>query len=107
MFNPKARPWIDPEGASTEEIVAQIEKCPSGALSYYYNADEENAESPAPASIEIKIAAGGPLLMSGEVKIIHKDGSEEIRKNAALCRCGLSQNKPFCDGSHRTSDFDS
>lgn len=35
VFNPQKRPWINPNGASTEQIIAQIGKCPSGALSYY------------------------------------------------------------------------
>lgn len=42
VFNPKVHPWIDPEGASTEQIVGQVEKCPSGALSYFYNREEED-----------------------------------------------------------------
>lgn len=37
VFNPMEKPWIKPEGANTERIVAQIEQCPSKALSYYYN----------------------------------------------------------------------
>ena len=42
VFDPNARPWIDPSGASTEEIIGQVEKCPSGALSYFLNEEEEN-----------------------------------------------------------------
>ena len=57
-------------------------------------------------SMRIKVNAGGPLTMTGEVVIVHKDGTEEVRKNAALCRCGASANKPFCDGAHRKIDFD-
>ena len=37
MFDPRKRPWVEPQGASTEEIVAQVKKCPSGALSYVMN----------------------------------------------------------------------
>lgn len=37
VFNPKARPWITPLGASTEQIIAQVKNCPSGALSYALN----------------------------------------------------------------------
>ncbi|MCX6183243.1 MAG: (4Fe-4S)-binding protein [Bacteroidetes bacterium] len=40
VFNPKDRPWIKPENASSERIVEQIKKCPSGALSFYYNEDK-------------------------------------------------------------------
>ena len=41
VFNPAVNPWIKPEGATTEEIIEQIKKCPSGALSYYYNSETE------------------------------------------------------------------
>lgn len=45
VFNPMERPWIKPEGASTERIVEQVKKCPSGALSYYLNEEgREEAE---------------------------------------------------------------
>lgn len=41
VYDPKAKPWITIENAGTEELKAQIDKCPSGALSYYLNADKE------------------------------------------------------------------
>lgn len=37
VFNPREKPWIKPEGASTERIIEQVKKCPSGALSYFLN----------------------------------------------------------------------
>jgi len=40
VFNPKKRPWIEPNGATTEQIIEQVKKCPSAALSYYMNDDE-------------------------------------------------------------------
>jgi uncharacterized Fe-S cluster protein YjdI len=39
VFNPMKKPWIDPHGASTERIIEQVRKCPSGALSFYMNED--------------------------------------------------------------------
>ncbi len=39
VFNPAERPWIKPEGATTERIVEQVKKCPSGALSFYMNGE--------------------------------------------------------------------
>ena len=41
VFNPREKPWIKPDGASTERIIEQINKCPSGALSFFHNKDEE------------------------------------------------------------------
>jgi uncharacterized Fe-S cluster protein YjdI len=43
VFDPQARPWVNVEGASTEEIVDQVKECPSGALSYHMN-DEETGQ---------------------------------------------------------------
>ncbi|MBX2976497.1 MAG: CDGSH iron-sulfur domain-containing protein [Ignavibacteriaceae bacterium] len=57
--------------------------------------------------MKIKAAANGPLLIeTNEAKFI-KDGKEEIlsQKVIALCRCGQSLNKPFCDGAHKKCDF--
>lgn len=42
VFNPKERPWIKPDGATTERIIDQIQKCPSGALSYIKTNEEES-----------------------------------------------------------------
>jgi uncharacterized Fe-S cluster protein YjdI len=44
VFNPIARPWINPQASTTEKIIEQVKKCPSGALSYYMNAEQENKE---------------------------------------------------------------
>ncbi len=41
VFNPAEKPWIKPEGASSEKIIEQVKKCPSGALSFYNNSDGE------------------------------------------------------------------
>ena len=39
VFDPRKRPWITPEGSTTEKIIEQVKKCPSGALSFYLNND--------------------------------------------------------------------
>jgi uncharacterized Fe-S cluster protein YjdI len=41
VFNSRVNPWINPEGASTEQIIEQVKKCPSGALTFYMNADKK------------------------------------------------------------------
>ena len=98
------KPWIKIENATTNELKAQIKKCPSGALSYYING-EENIETES-METKVEIMENGPLLVHGILKIIDKDGSSETKKKTtAFCRCGHSKNKPYCDGSHKKVGF--
>ena len=58
--------------------------------------------------VSIKPSDNGPLLVKGPVHLVDVDGNEyPIKGNIALCRCGASQDKPFCDGSHRRIGFKS
>jgi uncharacterized Fe-S cluster protein YjdI len=104
VFDPQKKPWIKQDGADTKKITDIIDKCPSRALSYNYNNKpnkvmEDNIN-------KIEIAADGPILIYGTIEIKHSDGRiETIEKTAALCRCGASANKPFCDGAHRYINF--
>lgn len=101
VFNPAERPWIKPEAASTERIIQQIDKCPSGALTYKMN----NKKSVESNQGTISVVENGPLLVSGSFSITHHDGRTEEKEKAAFCRCGHSTNKPFCDGSHISNNF--
>ena len=104
VFNPKSRPWVNMQGAETEKIVEQINKCPSGALSYFYNSEGEKTEIEAETIAEIM--ENGPLLVYGNLKIKDAEGNETKKnKVTAFCRCGASENKPYCDGSHKKIDF--
>lgn len=106
VFDPKKRPWITPEGATTEKIVAQVKKCPSGALSYYMNSDAPGNHVNVEAETIIETATNGPLMVYGNVTVRDKNGTLTKKSNAtAFCRCGASQNKPFCDGSHKKIGF--
>lgn len=55
----------------------------------------------------IKVRESGPYLVTGRVTLTDCDGNvfEVSGTNVVLCRCGGSQTKPFCDGSHRTNGF--
>lgn len=100
VFNPRERPWVKPEGASTERIVEQVKACPSGALSYFMNA-EGNQQAEAVTQTVVEVLPNGPLLVYGNLKVRDRDGNEtEKTKTTAFCRCGNSQHKPYCDGSH-------
>ncbi len=107
VFSPNERPWVKMEGGTSEEIMAQVAKCPSGALSSFRN-DSQNSVPESAASIKVEVTADGPLILTGDFTIQHTDGREEVRKRStALCRCGQSANKPFCDGNHKRIGFKS
>jgi uncharacterized Fe-S cluster protein YjdI len=106
VFDPKKRPWITPEQASSQEIINQIDKCPSGALSYYKNDKTANQETNIEAETIIETVVDGPLLVFGNVVIKNKEGELTHKHNVtAFCRCGASANKPYCDGSHQKIGF--
>lgn len=105
VFNPRKRPWVDIAGASSEQIMAQIDQCPSKALSYFRN--EEPLE---PTAIEaesiVEPLPNGPLLVYGNLRVKDANGHEtQKNKVTAFCRCGSSSNKPYCDGTHVTIGF--
>lgn len=104
VYQPNEKPWIKAENASAEALQSQITKCPSGALSYKIKG-MENEET---KSSEIKVEAlpNGPLMVHGAMEVTHSDGSTELKKRAtAFCRCGASDNKPYCDGTHNKIEF--
>jgi len=107
VFNPQKRPWITPEGSTTEKIITQVKKCPSGALSYYMNSAAPQNEIKVEAETIIETAPNGPLMVYGNVTVKDKSGTLTKKNNVtAFCRCGASQNKPYCDGSHKKIGFE-
>lgn len=105
VFNPADMPWIKPQGASTERIIQQIKKCPSGALSYFMNSQPEEKSEAQTANV-VEIIPDGPLLVYGNLIIKDSEGNETLKSNVtALCRCGGSDRKPYCDGSHSLIGF--
>lgn len=56
-------------------------------------------------SVTIKIADNGPLLVDGDFTLIDSKGNEIPKLKKALCRCGGSTTKPFCDGTHSKIGF--
>jgi uncharacterized Fe-S cluster protein YjdI len=105
VFDPKKRPWITPNGSTTDKIIDQVKKCPSGALSYYLNREAEG-EVKVEAETIIEPMPNGPLMVYGNVTVKDASGMLTKKSNAtAFCRCGGSQNKPFCDGSHKKNGF--
>jgi len=104
VYKPKEKPWINLENATTEELKVQVEACPSGALSYSMNNEEDKEEIHTETVVEVM--ENGPLLVFGTLHITNSDGTKEVKnKTTAFCRCGASTNKPYCDGKHRKINF--
>ena len=81
------------------QVIAMIERCPSGALTYEIESEGGVIEPDLPE--EIAVTDNGPLWVTGGIPIERADGQPvETRNRVTLCRCGHSKNKPFCDGTH-------
>ncbi len=134
VFDRGRRPWVDVGGASADAIATVVDTCPSGALSYSRTDGAANGrrgrdldEDPsasiavdpawAPASIDpteglsetavvITPLADGPYSVAGPVAVVGPDGTVEVAERWQLCRCGHSDAKPLCDGSHARVGFE-
>ena len=108
VFRSHNDPFVAPSGGRMDEIVRAARDCPSGALSYALGPSEARADvdghGQRPPAIEI--TADGPYRVTGGIPLESADG-KRVRhahgasaEHYALCRCGHSQNKPFCSGMH-------
>ncbi len=95
-------PDIQPDAADVQEIMETIDMCPSGALSYTIGGELHRDRDGDP---EIHVDKDGPLLVRGGVELDAKYQGNASKEHYALCRCGKSRNKPFCDGTHWYADF--
>ena len=125
VFDFDARPWIRVDEASADRIAEQVDRCPSGALGYTRFdggplGPGARAEQPGPASdddrgsagsgdevaVTVRVTQGGPLSVQGPVQVVDDAGNVlRVTTRVALCRCGSSGDKPFCDGSHARVGF--
>ena len=103
VFDPQKRPWIEAGLATAEEVRDTVMSCPTGAL-HYEPTDGGRAE-PTPQSNRIAVGPDGPLYISGDLSIGLPSGHTTHDNRVALCRCGDSKNKPFCDNTHLDTGF--
>jgi uncharacterized Fe-S cluster protein YjdI len=104
VFDRDVVPWIRPNAAAADAVAAVVARCPSGAL-HADRLDGGPAEGPSPEP-EVLVMPNGPLHIRGRVEV--QDGAGALVRadtRMALCRCGASGNKPFCDNSHRAVGF--
>lgn len=106
VFSRDRTPWINVQGASSEEIMSVVDRCPSGALTYKKVQPEAEASDNSPGA-RIKVMKNGPLLVERECSLRDNEGIVLVEQGPyALCRCGGSGKKPFCDGTHIKIGFD-
>ena len=104
VFDTEKRPWIQPDRSNPDRVAEVVTRCPTGALQF--ERTDGGAEEPVPNENIIAVAANGPLYVRGDIEIKDSTGTlllEDTR--VALCRCGESRNKPFCDNSHKQANF--
>jgi CDGSH-type Zn-finger protein/truncated hemoglobin YjbI len=111
VFHVGQEPFVTPSGGRLDEIIQSVRACPSGALSYALDGVEarNQVDQNRPASIEV--SKDGPYRITGALGLVDAHGSDipraegSSREHFSLCRCGHSQNKPFCSGMHWSIQF--
>ena len=104
LFVSGRQPWCQPDLVGVNDVKEVVERCPSGALAYQVK-DGSNPETADPENT-LFVTCNGPYYVRGDLDIEGvADDMPGARYRAALCRCGLSKNKPFCDNSHEAGKF--
>ena len=104
LFVGGRKPWCQPDQSPDEEVYEVVLRCPTGALTADY-ADGSHVEV-ADSVNTVNVSYNGPLFVRGELSIADAPANAPgLKYRAALCRCGKSANKPFCDNSHDAAGF--
>lgn len=104
LFVGGREPWCQPDLVENKSVIDVVKRCPSGALTYQSRkmADVESAD----AVNRINVTYNGPYFIRGNINIeAAPDDMQGIAYRVALCRCGASKNKPFCDNTHEQAKF--
>jgi CDGSH-type Zn-finger protein/truncated hemoglobin YjbI len=113
VFRVDQEPFVAPSGGRMDEIIRAVRDCPSGALSYAVDGEEarEQVDWHGQRDPAIEVTKDGPYRLTGGLPLRDHAGDDvqraegSSREHYALCRCGQSQNKPFCSGMHWYVDF--
>jgi uncharacterized Fe-S cluster protein YjdI/CDGSH-type Zn-finger protein len=103
VFDTNARPWIQPGNAEADLVAQVVRRCPSGAL-HYELADGPDEVEPGPT--RVTAVEDGPLVLRGEM-LLQTPAGELREVRASLCRCGLTENQPFCDHACKRAGWQS
>lgn len=102
VFDPNRKPWINADATAADKLAAMVHTCPSGAL--HYERNDGGSTEKTPESNIATLGINGPLWIHGDLEINGIVGEKKDFR-VALCRCGASRYKPFCDGSHKDLPF--
>jgi uncharacterized Fe-S cluster protein YjdI len=103
VFDVRVRPWVSINEASADDVAEVVLRCPTGALSF--RRLDGGPQEAAPNKTVVSPWPNGPLFLRGPVHVETASGEVREATRVALCRCGQSANKPFCDGTHREIEF--
>ena len=102
VFDIDERPWIQPDNDRADAVAATVHQCPSGALQF--ERLDGGAQEEPDAENTLQLVDDGPVYIRGDIDLA--SGEETVpEKRVALCRCGMSENKPYCDNSHIQAGF--
>ena len=105
LFEGGRDPWCKPDLTDTSEVAEVVGRCPTGALSMTDNSGAV-VEEPAPPENRLAVSNNGPYYLTGDLDIEGAQADQPgLMRRVALCRCGKSENKPFCDNSHEGAGF--
>lgn len=103
LFVVKRDPWCAPDEVEVDTVAEMVERCPTGALTYVR---EDGIREKRASENTVRIACDGPLFLQGQLEIQGATPDMPgVKYRAALCRCGHSQRKPFCDNQHQEQVF--
>lgn len=128
VFDPSRRPWVDMKGSTTARIIEVVNLCPTEALTWKWNDEEKNKSVGSDQSnhvsfrrpelledvtssvkedpVIVKVMPDGPLVISGSFRFLNREKSRDVKSGiVSVCRCGKSNNMPYCDGTHRKTGF--
>jgi uncharacterized Fe-S cluster protein YjdI len=128
VFDPSRRPWVDMKGSNTLKIIEVVNMCPTEALTWKWNDEEKNKNIDSDQTNHVrfrrpellmdnlmeqkekppfvKVMVDGPLVLKGNFTLKYNGVTKEIKEGLiSICRCGVSEHMPFCDGLHRKVGF--
>ena len=128
VFDPSRRPWVDMNSSTTERIIEVVNLCPTEALAWKWNDESKNEsvgsdqlnhikfrrpelmnceeQESKERPVSVKIMADGPIVLKGNFTLLHSGVKKDIQESIiSICRCGISDHMPFCDGQHRKVGF--